>query len=57
MSSFSEQEQIRRKKLEHLRVLGINPYPAPLYPIDSNSKIISKDFIENKKVIIARHFK
>jgi len=53
MSSFSEQEQIRRKKLEHLRVLGINPYPAPLYPIDNNSKTISKDFIENKKVIIA----
>jgi len=27
---LSEQEIVRREKLEKLRVLGINPYPADL---------------------------
>ncbi|MCI2230173.1 lysine--tRNA ligase [Polaribacter sp. MSW13] len=50
---LSEQEVVRREKLAKLRALGINPYPADLYPIDSNSTIIKKDYIEGKKVIIA----
>ncbi len=28
---LSEQEIIRREKLEKIKELGINPYPAPLY--------------------------
>ena len=50
---LSEQEIVRREKLEKLRALGINPYPADLFPINSNSKDIKQDFSEGKKVIIA----
>ena len=50
---LSEQEVVRREKLTKLRKLGINPYPADLFPIDSNSKEIKQDFAEGKKVIIA----
>jgi len=50
---LSEQEVVRREKLVKLRALGINPYPADLYPVDSNSKKIKKDYVEGKKVIIA----
>ncbi|CAL2087811.1 lysine--tRNA ligase [Tenacibaculum sp. 190524A05c] len=50
---LSEQEIVRREKLAKLRELGINPYPANLYPLDSNSKQIKEKFEEGKKVIIA----
>mgnify|MGYP000698789819 CR=1 FL=1 len=50
---LSEQEVVRREKLGKLRDMGINPYPADLYPINSNSKEIKQDFSEGKKVIIA----
>ncbi|WP_237276479.1 lysine--tRNA ligase [Tenacibaculum ovolyticum] len=50
---LSEQEVVRRDKLGKLRELGINPYPADLFPLDSNSKIIKQEFEEGKKVIIA----
>jgi len=50
---LSEQEVVRREKLEKLREMGINPYPADLFPIDSNSKEIKSDFAEDKKVVIA----
>lgn len=50
---LSEQEVIRREKLSKLKELGINPYPAALYPIDSTSKKIKSDYTEGKKVIIA----
>ena len=53
MSSHSEQELIRRRKLDKLRSLKINPYPAPLYPINNNSKSIKTNFEEGKNVIIA----
>ncbi|AXT20959.1 lysine--tRNA ligase [Flavobacteriaceae bacterium AU392] len=53
MSQLSEQELVRREKLNSLRALGINPYPADLYPVNHNSKQIKSDFEENKKVIIA----
>ncbi|MEC8635985.1 MAG: lysine--tRNA ligase [Bacteroidota bacterium] len=53
MTFLSEQERIRREKLKALRELGINPYPAALYPVDANSKIIKEDFCEGKKVVIA----
>ena len=50
---LSEQEQVRREKLAKLRELGINPYPANLYPVNHLSKQIKEDFIEGKKVTIA----
>ncbi|MGY0407071.1 MAG: OB-fold nucleic acid binding domain-containing protein, partial [Polaribacter sp.] len=50
---LSEQEVVRREKLVKLRDLGINPYPADLFPVNSNSKEIKQDFTENKQVIIA----
>ncbi len=50
---LSEQEQVRREKLSRLRQLGINPYPADLYPVNHSSKDIKNNFEEGKKVIIA----
>ncbi|KAB1153834.1 lysine--tRNA ligase [Tenacibaculum aiptasiae] len=50
---LSEQEVVRREKLGKLRELGINPYPADLFPLNSNSKTIKNKFEEGKKVIIA----
>ncbi|MGA1226788.1 MAG: lysine--tRNA ligase [Tamlana sp.] len=53
MSQLSEQELVRREKLAKLRELGINPYPADLYPVKDTSKSIKKDFKEGKKVVVA----
>ena len=53
MANLSEQEIIRREKLEKIRELGINPYPADLYPVTHLSKQIKSNFIENEKVVIA----
>ncbi|NJB72861.1 lysyl-tRNA synthetase class 2 [Saonia flava] len=50
---LSEQEIIRREKLDKLRELGINPYPAALYPVDTTSKNIKKHYEEGKKVVIS----
>lgn len=50
---LSEQEIIRREKLTKLRELGINPYPANLYPVNHTSKQIKESFEEGKKVVIA----
>lgn len=50
---LSEVEIIRREKLTQLRALGINPYPADLYPVDHTSKAIKEQYTEGKKVIIA----
>jgi len=50
---LSEQEKIRREKLAELIKLGINPYPAELYPVDHLSEEIKTKFSENKKVVIA----
>jgi len=50
---LSEQEIVRREKLSKLRELGINPYPADLYPVDHTSKQVKEHFSEGKKVIIA----
>jgi lysyl-tRNA synthetase class 2 len=50
---LSEQELVRREKLSKLREMGIDPYPAALYPIDANSKSVKDNFEEGKQVIIA----
>jgi lysyl-tRNA synthetase class 2 len=50
---LSELELIRREKLTQLRALGINPYPADLFPVDTMTTDIKQKFEEGKKVIIA----
>ncbi|SDF13710.1 lysyl-tRNA synthetase, class II [Pricia antarctica] len=50
---LSEQETIRREKLTKLREMGIDPYPAALYPVNTTSKSIKADYEDGKKVIIA----
>ncbi|WP_026710599.1 lysine--tRNA ligase [Flavobacterium filum] len=50
---LSEQEIIRREKLDLLRQMDINPYPADLFPVNHTSKDIKTKFEEGKKVIVA----
>ncbi|MCF6296685.1 MAG: OB-fold nucleic acid binding domain-containing protein, partial [Flavobacteriaceae bacterium] len=50
---LSEQEIVRREKLQKLRELGINPYPADLFPVNHTSKQLTHNYEEAKKVIIA----
>jgi lysyl-tRNA synthetase class 2 len=50
---LSEQEIIRREKRLALRELGINPYPADLFPVNHTSKQIKEQFEEGKQVIVA----
>ncbi len=50
---LSEQELVRREKLTQLRALGINPYPADLFPVDTMTTDIKQKFEEGKKVVIA----
>ena len=50
---LSEQEIIRREKLSKLKELGINPYPAPLYPVDTTSKDVADRYEEGKQVVVA----
>lgn len=51
--SLSEQEIIRREKLQKLRDLGINPYPAEEYIITDTTKSIKENFQEDKEVKVA----
>jgi lysyl-tRNA synthetase class 2 len=46
---LSEQEQLRREKLAELIMMGIEPYPASLYPVNSNSAFIKEQFTAEKK--------
>ncbi len=47
--SFSEQELQRRSKLNELRALGVDPYPAPLFPVTHHSTDILSGYSEEKK--------
>jgi lysyl-tRNA synthetase class 2 len=46
---LSEQEQVRREKLTELRNLGIDPYPAALYPVNNYSVEIKNRFSDDDK--------
>jgi lysyl-tRNA synthetase, class II len=46
---LSEQEIIRREKLAELTKLGIDAYPAPLYPVSHFSTAIKAGFNESTK--------
>ena len=53
MAKLSEQELIRREKLEELKNLGINPYPAAQFDVDFYAKDLPESYDEGKKVILA----
>ncbi|OSZ81539.1 lysine--tRNA ligase [Chitinophagaceae bacterium IBVUCB2] len=46
---LSEQEQLRREKLAELIMMGIEPYPAPLFPVNSNAVFIKENFTSETK--------
>ena len=48
MAELSEQEQIRRESLAKLRELGIEPYPAPEYPVNATAAQIAAEYDEQK---------
>ena len=48
-SHLSEQEIIRREKLEELKKLGVDPYPAALFPVSHHSTDILKQYTEEQK--------
>lgn len=50
---LSEQEIIRREKLQKLTDMGINAFPAEEYPLTHTTKSIKDNFEEGKKVSIA----
>ena len=55
-TELSEQEQFRRQSLDELRNLGIDPYPAALYPTNAFSIDIKAEFRDEesgKQVCIA----
>lgn len=53
MSNLTEQELVRRAKLEALQKLGINPYPAAQFPINFFATHLPDGYEEGKKVVVA----
>ncbi len=51
--SLSEQELIRREKLQKLTEMGIDAFPAAEYTITDTTNSIKQDFVEGKQVKIA----
>lgn len=45
-NSFSEQELVRREKLQKIITAGYNPFPAPLYPVNAYSIDIKEQYTE-----------
>ncbi|MEC8612001.1 MAG: lysine--tRNA ligase [Bacteroidota bacterium] len=50
---MTEQERIRREKLDELKKLGIEPYPAELYPVSHFSTDLTSNYIDKQQVVIA----
>ncbi len=46
---ISEQEQIRRQALQELEKLGVEPYPAAEYPVDTTAREILSGYNDEKK--------
>ena len=42
--NLSEQEIIRREKKAELEKMGIDPYPAPLYPVNTTAEYIKNNY-------------
>ncbi|CAL1521345.1 lysine--tRNA ligase [Chitinophaga sp. MM2321] len=49
MTQLSEQEIIRREKLQELQNMGIDPYPAAEYPVNDTSVNIKTNYSEETK--------
>lgn len=49
MTSLSEQEIIRREKLQELEKLGIDPYPAAEYPVNNTAANVKALYSEETK--------
>jgi lysyl-tRNA synthetase class 2 len=49
MTQLSEQEIIRREKLQELHKLGIDPYPAAEYPVNDTTVNILENYTEENK--------
>ena len=47
---LSEQEKIRRESLQQIRGLGIDPYPAEMFGVNTTSKQIKRNYKEGKEV-------
>ena len=47
-TEYSEQELLRRESLRQLRELGIEPYPAALYPVNASAKSIEQEYDPEK---------
>ena len=52
-NELSDQEIQRRETLNKLREMGIEPYPAALYPVTDYAQGIKQDFEEGKQVVLA----
>ena len=50
---LSEQEIVRREKLNKIKEMGIDPYPAELFPVSDYSIDIKNEFKIDEEVIIA----
>ena len=46
---LSDQEVIRRQKLEEFAALGIDPYPAPMYEVNTTSEEVLKNYNDAEK--------
>ncbi len=44
VATLSEQEVLRRESLMKLKELGIDPYPAPLFPVNAYAATIKQEF-------------
>ncbi|MFZ9695174.1 MAG: lysine--tRNA ligase [Chitinophagaceae bacterium] len=47
---LSEQEQLRREKLAELIMMGIEPYPAPLFPVNTFSIDVKEKYTDENAV-------
>lgn len=50
---LSEQELLRRASLKKLREMGIDPYPAALFPVNAYAEEIKQNFEDGKEVCLA----
>ena len=53
LQELSEQEVFRRESLNKLRAMGIEPFPAQLFPVDTLSQEIKVEYKEGKEVCLA----
>ncbi|MFZ9004102.1 MAG: lysine--tRNA ligase [Robiginitalea sp.] len=50
---LSEQEIVRREKLKQLRELGIDPYPASMFPVTDHTIDVRENFEDGREVVLA----